>query len=69
MTQRETLYKAPSVKHYDDGYTECPECEGTGEVDDETLLLNGEQTWMTVTCFTCHGDGQVPVVSEDKDGV
>jgi DnaJ-class molecular chaperone len=69
MTQRETLYKTPSVKHYDDGYMECPACEGLGRVSYMSgLFLNGDGTWMMIACPLCHGDGQVPVVSEDKDG-
>jgi hypothetical protein len=70
MTQRETLYKAPAVKHYSTHYSEgCAECEGTGRVAYMSgLFLNGDGTWMMIACPFCYGDGQVPVVSEDKDG-
>jgi hypothetical protein len=69
MTQRETLYKAPAVKHYDDGYMECPECGGEKKA---FYLINlhydGSQIWTMIVCPFCYGDGQVPVESEDKDG-
>ena len=47
--------------------TDCPECEGRGEIRSHTVLVyEGEELWLTKPCPACSGSGKAKEVENEK---